>query len=60
MPKTEVLYFRESDGTTPMIEWLNGLSEQAALKCAARLARLERLGHELRRPEADYIRDGIY
>jgi phage-related protein len=26
----------------------------------ARLKRLEDLGHELRRPEADYLRDGIY
>ena len=26
----------------------------------ARLARLEELGHELRRPEADHLRDGIY
>jgi phage-related protein len=25
-----------------------------------RLKRLEDLGHELRRPEADYLRDGIY
>ncbi len=30
------------------------------LKCLARLKRLEDLGHELRRPEADYLRDGIY
>lgn len=26
----------------------------------AALARLEELGHELRRPEADYLRDDIY
>jgi phage-related protein len=30
------------------------------LKCHARIARLADLGHELRRPEADYLRDGIY
>jgi phage-related protein len=29
-------------------------------KCLARLAQLEELGHELRRPEADFLRDGIY
>ena len=29
-------------------------------KCLARIARLEELGHDLRRPEADYVRDGIY
>jgi phage-related protein len=25
-----------------------------------RIERLEELGHELRRPEADYLKDGIY
>jgi phage-related protein len=32
----------------------------ARAKCRVRLDRLEELGHELRRPEADYLRDGIY
>jgi hypothetical protein len=31
---------------------------KAQQKCLARLKRLEDLGHELRRPEADYLRDG--
>lgn len=43
-----------------MIEWLDGLPPKAQQKCLARLKRLEDLGHELRRPEADYLRDGIY
>ena len=29
-------------------------------KCYLRLERLREMGHELRRPEADYLRDGIY
>ena len=29
-------------------------------KCLARLERLELLGHDLRRPEADFLRDGVY
>ena len=29
-------------------------------KCTARIDRLAELGHELRRPEADLLRDGIY
>ena len=33
---------------------------KAQIKCLARLKRLEQLGHELRRPEADLLRDGIY
>ena len=36
------------------------LSPKAREKCLARLKRLEDVGHELRRPEADYLRDGIY
>ncbi len=43
-----------------MIEWLDELPPKAQQKCLARLKRLEDLGHELRRPEADYLRDGIY
>ena len=30
------------------------------MKCRVRLARLAEMGHELRRPEADYLRDEIY
>lgn len=33
---------------------------KAFFKCLARVERLEQLGHELRRPEADYLRDEIY
>ena len=34
--------------------------ENALDKCRVKLERLRDLGHELRRPEADYLRDGIY
>jgi phage-related protein len=61
MPTVEVIFFQEVGGKTPpLIEWLDGLPEKARLKCLVRLRRLEDLGHELRRPEADYVRDGIY
>lgn len=43
-----------------MADWLAGLSAKARAKCAVYLARLEFEGHELRRPVADYLRDGIY
>jgi phage-related protein len=33
---------------------------KAYAKCAVRIKRLAELGHELRRPEADLLRDGIY
>ena len=60
MPKTEVVFYVEEDGTVPIIEWLDDLTEKVQVKCLARVNRLEELGHELRRPEADFLRDGIY
>ena len=60
MPATTVVYFQEEGGTVPLIEWLDDLPAKVQDKCQARLARLEMLGHELRRPEADFLRDGIY
>lgn len=61
MPSVEVIFFQEAEGKTPpLLEWLDGLPQKAQIKCLARLKRLEDLGHELRRPEADYLRDGIY
>ena len=61
MPPVEVIFFREAEGKTPpLIEWLDELPDEARLKCFVRLTRLQDLGHELRRPEADYLRDGIY
>ncbi len=61
MPAIEVIFFQEREGETPpLIEWLDELPSKAQLKCLARLKRLEDLGHGLRRPEADYLRDRIY
>ena len=60
MPRTEVVFYLERDGTVPIVNWLDGLTEKAQVKCLARVKRLEELGHELRRPEADFLRDGIY
>lgn len=60
MPKTDVLVFSESDGSVPLIEWLDGLPSKLQDKCIVRIERLKELGHELRRPEADYLRDDIY
>ncbi len=62
MPKTKLVFYQE-EGVAPAIEWLNELrakNERAFAKCVTRLQRLAELGHELRRPEADYLRDDIY
>src|SRR3954467_10316939 len=60
MPKTKVVFFKEDDGTVPVLDWLDTLQKKALDKCRVRIERLEELGHELRRPEADFLRDGIY
>lgn len=60
MPRTEVMFFAEDDGSAPLLEWLDGLPERVQSKCIVRIERLAELGHELRRPGADYLRDGIY
>jgi phage-related protein len=60
MPAVHVLLYKEDDGTIPILEWLDSLPSKVQDKCVARIKRLRDLGHELRRPEADYLRDGIY
>ena len=60
MPQTRLVLFQEDDGTVPLLNWLDELGPKAKVKCRLRLERLKLLGHELRRPEADYLRDGIY
>src|ERR1700676_4816660 len=63
MPSTQVVFYQEQIGDAPVVEWLTELNEtnpKAYDKCRAAIARLALLGHELRRPEADYLRDGIY
>jgi len=55
-----IVYFREKNGSAPLVVWLDGLPEKAGFKCLARLRLLASEGHRLRRPAADYLRDGIY
>lgn len=60
MPKTHVVFYQKVDGTVPVLDWLDALPPRAQDKCRIRIERLRDLGHELRRPEADFLRDGIY
>jgi phage-related protein len=60
MPRVDVLFFKEGNGTVPMADWLKSLQTKAQAKCYVKMERLAECGHELRRPEADYLRDGIY
>ncbi len=63
MPATHIVFYQEEAGKSSVVEWLRKLNDtnpKAFDKCRAAIARLASLGHELRRPEADYLRDGIY
>jgi phage-related protein len=63
MPRTQLVFYREDDGTVPVRDWLRELQHRqrrAFSKCVVRIRRLAELGHELRRPEADLLRDGIH
>jgi phage-related protein len=60
MPATRVVLFAERDGSCPLLEWLDEIPSLARDKCVVRIERLAALGHEMRRPEADLLRDGIH
>ena len=56
----QLYLYQDEDSQAPLLRWLDGIPKKARGKCLARIARLVQLGNELRRPEADYLRDGIY
>lgn len=60
MPPVQVILYRDDDGSVALLEWLDLLPEKAKVKCLVRIERLNQLGHEMRRPEADLLRDDIY
>ena len=60
MPKTEVIIFAEENGSSLLLKWLDQMPPKVQDKCIVKIERLAELGHELRRPEADFLRDVIY
>jgi len=60
VPTIRVVFYQETVGSAPVLEWLDTLPPKAQDKCRVKIERLQDLGHELRRPEADLLRDGIY
>ncbi|TAJ29437.1 MAG: type II toxin-antitoxin system RelE/ParE family toxin [Nitrospirae bacterium] len=60
MPQIQVVFYQEDARIVPVLDWLDTLSLKAQDKCLVKVERLKELGHELRRPEADLLRDGIY
>jgi len=58
--KTKVVFFKDKKGAAPVLVWLDTIPEKAKFKCLAKIERLAEEGHDLRRPEADLLRDKIY
>lgn len=62
MPQTKLIFYKETNGKSPVHAWLVALRKEdpkAWANCRARIAQLASAGHELRRPAADYLRDDI-
>ena len=62
MPETQVIFFCD-DRRVPVRDWLMDLrktNRRVFAKCVARIRVLAQLGHELRRPLADYLEKDIY
>jgi len=63
MPRTDVVFYQETEGDVSVLDWLKKFrrsDQQAYTKCIAAIERLAEFGHELRRPLADFLRDGIH
>jgi phage-related protein len=63
VPETKVIFYQDRDGTAPVLEWLKILlkhDRKGYANCVGRIQQLANIGYELRRPVADYLRDGIY
>jgi len=63
VPQAKLVFFKEASGKAPVIEWLKELRRRDRKvygKCLAAIELLAELGHELRRPAGDYLRDGIH
>ena len=59
MPQSKLIFYQEGE-TDLFDEWLSTVPVKAQTKCLSLVALLRSQGHELRRPIADFLRDGIY
>jgi phage-related protein len=63
MPRADVVFYQEDEGDVPVLDWLKDLrrtDHRAYETSVACIERLAQFGHELRRPLADFLRDGVY
>jgi phage-related protein len=58
--RTQVVFYRETSGRVPTLDWLSELPPKAQARCRALIERLQTFGHRLRHPHSHVLRDGIY
>ena len=51
MPRTRVVFYREREGSVPVLEWPDSLPAKIQDKCVVKIERLRELGHELGGPK---------
>lgn len=56
----QIVLYLEADGTCPVVEFFHEVPERVRVRARERLALLAEHGHQLRRPHAAYLEDGIY
>jgi hypothetical protein len=59
VPQSVVVFYMEGDKVL-FDEWLQKLPFKVQAKCLSQVRLVLSQGHELRRPIADFLRDGIY
>jgi len=52
--------YQEEDGSVPLMDWLDGLDAKVQDKCIDKIERLTEYGNKLRRPNCDYLEEGIW
>jgi len=60
MPKTDIVIYQNKNGSVPLLEWFDDLSQKAVDKCIVKIELLEESGYDLRRPHCDLLEEGIY
>ena len=60
MPKTDIVIYQNEDGSIPLFEWFDDLSQKVVDKCIVKIELLEEFGYDLRRPHCDSLEEGIY
>ena len=52
--------FKEEDGSVPLLDWLDDIEAKVQEKCIEKIERLTEFGNKLRRPNCDYLEEGIW